>query len=105
LIEVVEYTSAIPAFCDALETEPPTVSPTVVETVPPTESPTEVETEPPTESPTEVETETPTKSPTMASMSYAASFSLAYAKAAKGKAYNSKAGKSSKNGELIRTRN
>jgi hypothetical protein len=36
-------------------------------------------------------------------MSYSASFSLAHATAAKGKAHKAKAGKGSKNGEPIRT--
>jgi hypothetical protein len=67
-ITLVEYTSAVPAFCNAVETEPPTARPTI------------------------------------ASMSYPASFSLAHAKAAKGKAHKAKAGKGSKNGEPIRTR-
>jgi hypothetical protein len=38
-------------------------------------------------------------------MSYSASFSFARDKGAKGKAYKAKAGKGSKNGEPIRTRN
>jgi hypothetical protein len=151
-ITLVEYTSAVPAFCDAVETEPPTVAPAKsatttpsvaptatpsiapieVETESPTDSPSEVETEPPTDTPsvaptdtpsvaptatpvvapteppsknpTAVETEPPTARPTIASMSYSASFSLAHAKAAKGKAHKAKAGKGSKNGEPIRTR-
>eukprot|EP00984_Skeletonema_dohrnii_P028633 scaffold18679_cov97-Skeletonema_dohrnii-CCMP3373.AAC.5 len=127
MIEVVDYTSAIPAFCPAVVTEPPTESPSespvlvqpesptkspVIIQVPPTKSPVDIQ--PPTGSPTTeivqsqkptkspVIIQPPTRSPTVASMSYAASFSLVYhSKAAKGKAH--KTGKS-KDGKLIRQR-
>ena len=126
MIEVVDYTSAIPAFCPAVETEPPTESPSespvIIPPEPPTESPVDIQ--PPTNSPVAILSESPTKSPvfiqsqkptespviiqpptgspTVASMSYAASFSLVYySKAAKGKAH--KTGKS-KDGKLIRQR-
>lgn len=74
-LEVVEYTPAISAFCDA--------------------------TDPPTANPTALETEPPTKSPTDTSMSYA--YSASYSTVAHAKA--TKASKRSKNGKLLRTRN
>ena len=104
MIEVADYTSAIPAFCPAVETEPPTESPSespvIIPPEPPTESPVIIQSEQPTKSPVIIQP--PTRSPTVASMSYAASFSLVYhSKAAKGKAH--KTGKS-KDGKLIRQR-
>ena len=97
-IEVVEYTRANPAFCSAIETDPPTstpsLSPTDLPTSNPIPAPTTAE---PTISPTkdtQVETDSPTPSPVAGSMSYSASFSLAHtSKASKGKTGKSKSGK------------
>ena len=101
LIEVVGYETAIPAFCPAIETDPPTSTPSLSPTYPPTARP--IITIPPTEKPTPEPTNPPTPSPVAGSMSYAASFSLSHmlSKASKGKAHNAGKGKS---GKLIRQR-
>eukprot|EP00986_Skeletonema_menzelii_P009166 scaffold4092_cov150-Skeletonema_menzelii.AAC.1 len=121
LIEVVDYETAIPAFCPAIETDPPTSTPpsdppTSTPSLSPTDPPTStpslsptypptarpIITIPPTEKPTPEPTNPPTPSPVAGSMSYAASFSLSHmSKASKGKAHNAGKGKS---GKLIRQR-
>ena len=114
-IEVVEpLTPAIPSFCPATQTDPPTPIPTLrptpnptpIPTPPPTPKPsprptTGQPTSKPTPSPVWTYPPKPTPSPVVGSMSYSASFSLAHmSKASKA----TKSGKS-KSGKLIRGRN